>query len=446
MQTMCVGGRATHWGAETPRYSPEDFRGRSLTGVGEDWPITYEDLAPYYEEAERRLGVASKPSEEGSDLRRFQEWAAGAGIEAVPTPRAMSEGRAYSPVPTIERLSRRGRVRLATDTLIRRLELEAGTDRVARATGTVVGSGEEVSVSASHFLLAGSYVWTPHLLLLSANSRFPAGLANGSGLVGRYITGHPEQFAVFDMPERLYPGSSLFSRQFLTPPRKGSPTRFGLYLYAFSMGPRVRGADGRILLGDEILDDLRKQRTSVSFKSYLSVTPSPESRLVLDRKRRNRWGDPLPTVNDFANRQALSVWDDPPERLEAVVDRLRRHSTGQVGEVVARLSLHPSGGCRMGVDPVTSVCDGFGRCHDHENLFILGAPTCVTGGCVNSTLTFVALALRSAAEVGKAFPRRTRPSEADDESEAAQPRRPAEASAAREASAGNRAAAGSAPG
>ncbi len=406
MQTMCVGGRATHWGAETPRYSPIDFRYRSLTGEGEDWPISYEDLVPYYEEAERRLGVSAKASDEGSDLERFLSWATGAGVETEPTPRAMTKGRAYSPVPAIERLVRRGRVELLTDTLVRRLELAAGGDAIERATGTDLSTSEEVSISADYFLLAGSYVWTPHLLLLSANPRFPGGLANRSGLVGRYITGHPEQHAVFELPERLYPGSSIFSRQFMDLPPSGPPTRFGLYLYAFSMGPRVRDANGRILLGDEILADLRAQRTSVSFKSYLSVRASPASRLTLDKGRRNRWGDPLPTVNDFANDQATSVWDDPPERLEGALEQLVGHSLGQIGPVVARPSLHPSGGCRMGDDPARSVCDAHGRTHDHENLFVLGAPTCVTGGCVNSTLTFVALALRSAAEVGRAFPRR----------------------------------------
>jgi quinoprotein glucose dehydrogenase len=62
---------------------------------------------------------------------------------------------------------------------------------------------------------------------------------------------------------------------------------------------------------------------------------------------------------------------------------------------------HPGGGCRMGTDPAASVCDSFGRTHDHENLFVVGAPTTPTGGCTNGTLTFVALTLRSAEEIGR---------------------------------------------
>ncbi len=64
---------------------------------------------------------------------------------------------------------------------------------------------------------------------------------------------------------------------------------------------------------------------------------------------------------------------------------------------------HPAGGCRMGTDPASSVCDSFGRTHDHENLFVVGSPTLPSAGCTNGTLTFVALALRSAKEIAKQF-------------------------------------------
>jgi choline dehydrogenase-like flavoprotein len=67
---------------------------------------------------------------------------------------------------------------------------------------------------------------------------------------------------------------------------------------------------------------------------------------------------------------------------------------------------HPAGGCRMGSDPSTSVVDSWGRAHDHENLFVVGAPTSVSGSCANATLTFCALSLRAAHEIEKTLPRR----------------------------------------
>jgi choline dehydrogenase-like flavoprotein len=75
---------------------------------------------------------------------------------------------------------------------------------------------------------------------------------------------------------------------------------------------------------------------------------------------------------------------------------------GTMGRVnVDEFQDHPAGGCRMGSDPASSVVDSWGRTHDHENLFVVGAPTCVTGSCANATLTFCALALRSAQEIAR---------------------------------------------
>ena len=86
--------------------------------------------------------------------------------------------------------------------------------------------------------------------------------------------------------------------------------------------------------------------------------------------------------------------------------RLARASNGKVVSTFDGDYLdHPAGGCRMGTDPSTSVCDGYGRTHDHANLFVVGAPTLPTGGCTNGTLTFVALTLRSAERLAETLGR-----------------------------------------
>jgi quinoprotein glucose dehydrogenase len=91
--------------------------------------------------------------------------------------------------------------------------------------------------------------------------------------------------------------------------------------------------------------------------------------------------------------------------FEALFDRMARANDGRRGGIRA-LSYqdHPAGGCRMGVDPAASVVDPHGRTHDHENLFVVGSPTLPTGGCTNGTLTFVALALRSAEAIAASSP------------------------------------------
>ena len=87
----------------------------------------------------------------------------------------------------------------------------------------------------------------------------------------------------------------------------------------------------------------------------------------------------------------------------SVFERLIRAGNGRLTgkPTVSTYWDHPAGGCRMGADPATSVCDSFGRTHDHENLFVIGAPTLPTGGCTNGTLTFVAVSLRSAVTIAE---------------------------------------------
>jgi quinoprotein glucose dehydrogenase len=89
--------------------------------------------------------------------------------------------------------------------------------------------------------------------------------------------------------------------------------------------------------------------------------------------------------------------------FESLFANLAKANDGRVGNI-SQLGYqdHPAGGCRMGADPAASVVDSFGRAHDHENLFVVGSPTLPTGGTTNGTLTFVALALRSATEIARA--------------------------------------------
>jgi len=109
---------------------------------------------------------------------------------------------------------------------------------------------------------------------------------------------------------------------------------------------------------------------------------------------------------DAAESVALRAWTE-----ETIRGRFAAMAKAGNGEVISSISSandvgqeHPGGGCRMGADPATSVVDGWGRSHEHENLFVAGAPTNVTASCCNGTLTFAALGLRAAAKVGEAFP------------------------------------------
>lgn len=448
-RSMAVGGLALHWGGVTPRFTPEDFRPRSMYGVGDDWPIDYDDLEPFYQEAEERLGVAGEqgPAEYDArarpyplppmplsyNLARLKEWAERSGIPFWSNPVAKitapygdrnvcrrcdtcnicPTGAKYTPDLTFERLLGEGRITLRSRTLVRRLELAEGSDRIAMAVALDRDRPERpVRVRARVFVLATGYAWTPHLLLLSRTGRFPDGLANRTGNVGRWIAGHRFVSAFAEVPFRLYPGMfnghSLLSKRFQRPGPLDRYVRHDLRVWDSTArrGPRLRDDGGGLLLGDALLEDWRARTTTgvARMRAYYDVIPDRDSRIDLESGLTNPWGDPMPRIHFVDAPESAALRAHTERSIRGVFDRVVEAGGGRVVSTSAPDDQdHPAGGCRMGDDPATSVVDSFGRTHDHDNLFVVGAPTMLGAGCANGTLTFVALSLRSAGEIASAL-------------------------------------------
>ncbi len=453
-RSMQVGGLAMHWGGVTPRFSPEDFRVRSLYGIGDDWPITYDELDPFYQEGEERMGVAGEqgpaeldprgkpypmpPLPLSYNLGLLKQWGEKTGIpfssqasakNSVPyagrvvccrsdtcTP-VCPVGAKYSPDFTWNALRKDNRVELVPRTLVRRLVLDPRSTRVTHALAYHRDRpAEPIEFRARTFVVAGGYAWSPHLLLLSADSRFPNGLANRSGNVGRYLAGHRNVSAFVRLPIRLFPGMneqhSLVSKRFMRPGPLDRYVRHDLRIWesASGRGPRLRNDAGTVMLGDDILRDWRSRTTTgtARIRAYYDVLPDRDSALTLDASAKNAWGDPMPKLQFKDSPESVALRSHTEDSIRALFARMAKAGDGELSQPrVDSFQDHPAGGCRMGTDPATSVTDSWGRTHDHENLFVIGAPTAVTAGCANGTLTFVALSLRSAAKIGEDFPRRT---------------------------------------
>ena len=455
-RSMVVGGQALHWGGTTPRYTPEDFRLRSMFGVHTDWPIDYETLDPYYQEAEERIGVAGEHGPEPLDprgapypmpavplswtLERLREWVNDAGVPAWSNPVSKNTvpwrgrnvcqrcdtcnicptGAKYTPDFSFQQMVAAGRIRLHSRTLVRRLELEDGGERIHAAVGRSYDDPDtDVIYRARTFVLAAGYTWTSHLLLLSAQGRWSEGLANSSGLVGRYMTGHRSVGAMVELPMRLLPGMffghSLISKYFQRPTMAGGPGLpngfmrhdFRVWESTGGRGPRLRNDAGALLLGDDLMADWRARTATgtARLRGYYDVLPDRDSRVTLDGGTRNRFGDPLPHLDFRDARVSRDQRQATEDSIRGVFERLARAGNGRVLRTfVDDTQDHPGGGCRMGDDPADSVVDSWGRSHDHDNLFVVGAPTLVSGGVNNGTLTFAALSLRSAEEIGRALP------------------------------------------
>ncbi len=440
-RTMAVGGSAMHWQGHINRFSEEDLRLRSMYGLAVDWPLSWAELEPYLCEADRRVGVSGAPSPHPEDrqsqpypmaampltysLAEIKKWAEQTGIPFYGAPRAVNTrtyderpeclrcgtctmcpiGARYSPDFTYKQLLRAKKIRLHDQTLIRKLIPHDARNTITAALGAHADKPEEqIEYRARSFVLASGYAWTPHLLLLSSSSRFPNGLANSSGLVGRYMTGHKFVTALIEVNKKLYPGMNephpLISRQFFRCAPDKPFVRHDIQIFEANAGrrPRLCSEDAKALFGDDLLNDW-KARTAkgvARVRMYYDSHPSIDSRLTLDRNNRNRYGDAMPRIVHKLDEAAEAREGATHEHIQSIYGQIAQENNCKILSTnVAAYQDHPSGGTRMGDDPRQSVCNSYGLAHDHPNLYIVGAPTLPTGGCTNATITFVALTLRS---------------------------------------------------
>ena len=291
-------------------------------------------------------------------------------------------------------------------TLVRRLIVDDGKTTVSAAQGYHQDHPDErIDYRAKLFVVASGYCWSSHLLLLSQSARFPDGLANGSGMVGRYMNGHHFVEGSATIEPQTFPGQnrvhSLISRRYFRCAPDQPFVRHDLRVWESSAGreARLRDAQGRLLLGDEVMEDWRGRTTgsAVRLRAYLDVHPSADSRLTLDPTNKNRYGDPMPKIEHRFDDATTARMGRSREHVLGIFEQMAKAGNGKlVGSGEGDYLDHPGGGCRMGSDPETSVTNSHGQTHEHENLYVIGAPTTPTGGCTNGTLTFVALTLRSA--------------------------------------------------
>jgi len=369
------------------------------------------------------------------NLIELQKWANQSGIPFWGTPQAKNtvayDGRAkcircntcmicptgarYSPDFTFQQLLEKKKITLHDRTLVRKLVLHDTKDKVVAAEAVHRAKPDDkIEYHAPMFVIASGYTWSPHLLLLSRNSRYLEGLANRSGLVGRYMAGHAFVSSFIELDAKIYPGMNethgLMSRQFFRCKPDQPFVRHDLRVWESAAGhdPRLRSKDGRMLLGDDLLADWRKraQRGTARVRGFLDVHPDRDSSLTLDRAAHNRYGDPLPVIQHRLDPATMSRQKDTHAHMIGIFEKLAAANNGKILSTSDGNYLdHPAGGCRMGADPSDSVTDSFGRTHDHENLFVVGAPTLPTAGCTNGTLTFVALTLRSAEQIAAGIQR-----------------------------------------
>lgn len=446
-----VGGSSVHFACNYWRFRPIDFNERSvlgpMAGTGfADWPITYEELEPYYTKVDWEIGVSGSPGPFDPPRSRpypmpplpnkssgvvLDRGARALGLHPQVAPMSIvsrpHDGRSVcmacghctyygceygakssTLVTVIPKAIATGRCEVRTDSTAFRVE----TNAKGRATGVAYRdeNGNERVQSARAVVLAANGAETARLLLLSASPAFPHGLANSSGNVGRYImfNGTSSSTGRFERPLNEYKGpvcSRIVLDFYDTDPKRGFYGGGGIDA-RFPYGPIQFAVDGLPTdvpsWGSDYKRALREYYThSVRFVTHLTSIPMASNTVTLDPEHEDRFGRPglCLTYTDHPDDMKAKLWfrDRAQEMMEAAgASRVWNQPVLTIDG-----GVHLLGTARIGNDPRDSVVDRYHRAHDVPNLFICDGSSFVTSGRGQPTMTIQALAFRAAEHIAR---------------------------------------------
>ena len=431
-----VGGSTIHWSAHFPRLHPSDFQVRTLDGVADDWPVTYRQLEPYFDLNDSMTGVsgitgdsAYPPKSDrqtppiplgklgdtivgGFEKLGWHWWPSDSAIITRPYDGRAAcnncgpcelgcpqRAKASTDVTYWPKAIARGAI-LKTNARVR--EITVGNDGLADGAVYYDREGRVQHQRARIVVLASNGIGTPRLLLNSSSSRFPDGLANGSGLVGKNLMFHPYSMVmgVFDEQLEGYKGPLgclIMSSEFYETDLSRGFVRGYAFQVIRNPGP-VTTAQGFVTTSKVPWGSDHHGVFNERFGRTITVAvigedlPEPDNRVTLDPAATDSDGIPAPKVNYRMGENSLKMMDHGIARATEVLQAAGAREV-LVNPLLRSAGWHLLGTARMGAHEDNSVVDGFGRCHDVKNLFIIDGSTFVTAGAVNPTSTIQAVAL-----------------------------------------------------
>jgi len=433
-----VGGSTIHYTAHFPRFHPSDFRVKSLDGVGDDWPIRYEDLEPYYDMNDREMGVAGLAGDpanpprsprptpplplgvlgetigRGFDKLGWYWWVSDNAIISQPyagRPACELHGKCMFGCPIGSKAStdvtywpkalKKGAV-LRTWARVREITLDA--QGKARGALYYDRQGNLHEQRARIVVVCANGVGTARLLLNSKSNAFPQGLANSSGMVGKNFMLHPFRFleGVFDQRIDAHDGPfgiPALSQQFYETDLKRGFVRGYSFQLERSFGPLHHAWGGfvnqPVPWGADHHRVMRRRFPHVVRVTVLGEDlPDEKNRVELDPEVKDSSGIPAPRVVYTYGENSLKMLEH-----SAAMGRQALEASGAaeiLDSGVIQPAFHLLGTARMGNDPKRFVVNAWHQTHDVKNLFLVDGSSFTTSAAVNPTSTIGALALRAA--------------------------------------------------
>lgn len=445
-----LGGRSLTWGRQSYRWGDIDFAANKKDGKGVDWPVRYRDMAPWYDHVEQFIGVSGQS--EGLDqlpdgvfmkpmalnpveieLReKLKQHHSSARLTigrtaniTEPRPgrspcnyrsicaRGCSFGAYFSTQSsTLPAALATGRLTLETNAFVERLQYDANLKKITGVDVVNTQNGKRTRYSANIVFLCAGSVNSVSLLQRSATDDAPQGLANSSGVLGRYFMDHASTLGVLAVipgfADKYYAGNrptgiviprfrNLDDTEVL-PFKRGYSFQGGAYRGAWTRGKRMAG------LGQSFKEDLRKPGPwMLALTSFAESIPNADNRIVQSKKR-DQWGIPQVEFHFNHGENELAALKDASEHAQRFAKLLGGHVImSSTKPNPGGSAIHEMGGARMGWDPMTSVVNKHNQCHDIDNLFIADGAAMSSSACQNPSLTYMAFTARAAAYAASQF-------------------------------------------
>jgi choline dehydrogenase-like flavoprotein len=444
-----TGGRSLMWARQSYRLGPQDFEANKQDGYGVDWPIRYDDLAPWYDYVERFAGIAGsadgidqlpdgvfQPAWEMTSVEKaFKQTVESkfSGRKVIsarvahltqPTKEQIALGRgtcqarnhcargcsfgAYfsSNAATLPAAMRTGNCTIVNDAIVHSIDYDAEKKRVTGVKVIDANTKEVKTYTARIIFLNASTIATAMILLQSKSASFPNGLANNSDQVGRnlmdHVSGGRASGSIAGYNNEYYYGrrpGGIYIPRYANITENDKPYIRG---FGFQGGSARDGWTGnRPGIG---ADFKQANRTPggwrVGIYAFGEVLPNPENRVTLDKNKTDKWGLPLAYINCEMGKNEMIMMQEAQKDAVAMMQVMGATNISSEPDDDITLTrpgnrIHEMGTARMGRDPATSVLNSWCQAHDIPNLFITDGACMTSAACQNPSLTYMALSARA---------------------------------------------------
>jgi choline dehydrogenase-like flavoprotein len=435
-----LGGRSLVWGRQSYRLSDNDFKAASRDGYGDDWPIGYAELAPYYDLVEKYVGITG--AAEGNEMLPDGQFlppmkmscgeillrdrvkakfghTVTIGRAAVLT--QVHNGRAAchycgpcergcstfsyfsSPFTTVKDAVKSGNCTLITNAVVSHVDMDNGNNKARGVTYVDRLTRQVKEVRGKAVILCAQALESTRILLNSSTREYPNGLANSSGALGRYLMDHV-----------VGAGASGHLADFKTLPNANEPQRpNGIYIPRFRNTPWSKkskflrgygyqggaGAEFNFSAegyGASLKKSVKEGVYGISLGAFGESLARRDNYIEIDSNLKDAWGIPALRISMTHGDNEAALMDDAGAAAAEMLDAAGAKGIRMQARVeMPGMAIHELGTARMGNDAKKSVLDAFNQTHDVKNVFVMDGASFVSSGCQNPTLTMMAVTVRA---------------------------------------------------